>query len=255
MRSAKETVLAAGAEMFGNRDASAVDAWVSPTYVQHSAMAADGPEGLRQVIARLGDGFRYEPHRALGDGDLVALHGTYYGFGPDPMVAFDVFRVADGRLAEHWDALQPRSGSTVSGRTETDGPTEVTDLDRTEENRVLVTTFVEEVLRGGRTDALSEYISTARYDQHNPLIGDGVEGLAAGLAAFAEQGVDMVYETLHLVVAEGNFVLTVCEGRIGATPTAFYDLFRVEEGRIVEHWDVTPAIPDANLVPHDNGPF
>ncbi|MFD1367690.1 nuclear transport factor 2 family protein [Actinoplanes sichuanensis] len=251
--SAKETVLTAVGQLFGEKDPSAVDRWVSPTYRQHSALATDGPDGLRGLVAGLPDGFRYEQHRVLADGDLVALHGTYHGFGPAPLVAFDIFRVEDGRLAEHWDALSPVVTETVSGRSQTDGPVEVTDLGRTEANRALVTGFVETVLQGGKVDAITDFLSTETYHQHNVGIGDGLDGLGAALAALAEQGVTMVYTRLHRVVAEGNFVLTVSEGSFGPTPTAFYDLFRVADGKIVEHWDLTPEIKTD--LPHGNGLF
>ncbi|GAA0242183.1 nuclear transport factor 2 family protein [Cryptosporangium japonicum] len=250
---AKDIVLTAAGQLFGDRDATAVDRWVSPGYVQHSGLAPDGPEGIRGLVESLPAGFRYDLHRVLADGDLVALHGTYHGFGPDPLVAFDVFRVADGALAEHWDALTPVVPTTVSGRSQTDGPTEVTDLDRTEDNRALVTGFVENVLRGGKVELITDYLSTESYAQHNTGIGDGLDGLGAALAALAQQGVSMVYDTVHRVIADGNFVLTVSEGRFGPTPTAFYDLFRVDGGKIVEHWDVTPEIPAT--LPHGNGLF
>ncbi|WP_033338756.1 nuclear transport factor 2 family protein [Catenuloplanes japonicus] len=251
--SAKETVLSAAGQLFGDRDPSAVDRWAAPTYIQHSALAADGPAGLRALVESLPAGFRYDLHRVIADGDLVALHGTYHGFGPAPLVAFDVFRVADGRLAEHWDALSPVVETTVSGRSQTDGPTEVTDLDRTEANRELVAGFVETVLKGGKVDTLTDYLSTESYAQHNVGIGDNLDGLGAALTALAEQGVTMVYDTVHKVIAEGNFVLTVSEGSFGPTPTAFYDLFRVENGTIVEHWDLTPEI--RTDLPHGNGLF
>jgi predicted SnoaL-like aldol condensation-catalyzing enzyme len=250
---AKDIVLSAAGQLFGDKDPSAVDRWVAPTYVQHSALASDGPEGLRQLVQNLPAGFRYDLHRVIADGDLVALHGTYHGFGPDPLVAFDIFRVADGKLAEHWDALAPQVGKTVSGRSQTDGATEVTDLDATAANRALVVGFVETVLQGGKTDTITDYLSTEKYWQHNTGIGDGLDGLGAALSALAEQGVSMVYDAVHRVVAEGDFVLTVSEGRFGATPTAFYDLFRVEHGKIVEHWDVTPEIKGD--LPHGNGLF
>jgi predicted SnoaL-like aldol condensation-catalyzing enzyme len=258
---ARDTVVTAVSELFGAREPAAVDRWVAPGFVQHSARAADGPEGLRRLIAGLGADFRHDLHRVVADGDLVALHGTYHGSGLGgsgrrPLVGFDVFRVdGDGRLAEHWDALQPEAETTVSGRTETDGPAEVTDHDRTEANRALVTGLVEDVLRRGRAEAIPRYISTAQFDQHNPRIADGLDGLAAGLAAFTRQGIDVVYDTVHRVVAEGNLVLTVAEGRLGETPTAFYDLFRVAGGKVVEHWDATPALPPARAVPHANGLF
>lgn len=47
---------------------------------------------------------------------------------------------------------------------------------------------------------------------------------------------------IHKVIGQGNFVLTVSEGLIDGEPTAFYDLFRVENGKIAEHWDVIEAI-------------
>ena len=107
MSNAKSTVLKAAAELFGDKDPSAVDRWVAPGYTQHSSLAADGPEALRQLVAGLGDGFRYEGARVVADGDLVALHGTYHGFGPVPLIAFDIFRVdAEGKVVEHWDVLQ-----------------------------------------------------------------------------------------------------------------------------------------------------
>jgi predicted SnoaL-like aldol condensation-catalyzing enzyme len=250
---AKDVVLTAAGQLFGDRDPSAVDRWASATYVQHSSLAADGSAGLRSLVESLPAGFRYDLHRVIADGDLVALHGTYHGFGSAPLVAFDVFRVAGGRLAEHWDALTPVVDKTVSGRTQTDGPTEVTDRDRTEANRELVAGFVADVLQGGKVDVLTDYLSTEEYRQHNVAIGDNLDGLGAALGALADQGIHMVYDTVHRVIAEGNFVLTVSEGRFGSTPTAFYDLFRVEDGKIVEHWDITPEIP-AEL-PHGNGLF
>ncbi|WP_405539577.1 nuclear transport factor 2 family protein [Streptomyces sp. NBC_00075] len=254
MSTTKDIVLTAATEMFGDKDVTAVDRWVAPGYIQHNATVADGPQGLRALIASLGEDFRYEPHRVITDGDTVALHGTYYGFGPKPIAAFDIFRVENGKLIEHWDALQPKADTTLSGRTETDGPTQVTDLDRTEANRTLVTDFIQQVFLAGQGE-ITDYVSTAQYDQHNPHIADGLDGLGAGLAAFAAQGKNMAYATLHKAIAEGNFVLTVSEGTLGTAPTAFYDLFRVADGKIVEHWDITPAIPDADKIPHDNGLF
>lgn len=251
--SAKDTVLAATGQLFGEKDPTAVDRWVAPDYRQHSSLAPDGPAGLRALVEGLPDGFGYDLHRVIADGDLVALHGTYRGFGPEPLVAFDIFRVADGRLAEHWDALTPVVTTTVSGRSQTDGPTEVTDRDHTEANRALVLGFVEDVLRDGKLDMITDYLSTEHYAQHNVGIGDDLDGLSTALGALAAQGITMVYETVHRVVAEGNFVLTVSEGRFGPAPTAFYDLFRVEGGRIVEHWDITPEIPAS--LPHPNGLF
>ena len=250
---AKDVVLSAAGQLFGDKDPTAVDRWVAPTYVQHSALAPDGPAGLRSLVENLPAGFSYDLHRVIADGDLVALHGTYHGFGPDPLVAFDIFRVAGGKLVEHWDALTPVVEKSISGRSQTDGPTEVSDRSKTDANRSLVTGFVENVLRDGKLDALTDYLSAESYAQHNVAIGDNLDGLSEALTALAEQGITMVYHTVHKVIAEGNFVVTVSEGSFGSVPTAFYDLFRIDNGKIVEHWDITPEI--VTDLPHGNGLF
>lgn len=253
MTTPKDIALAIVDELFIGKDLTAVERWIHPTYIQHNPAVPDGPEGIRNLFASAPAESRFELHRVIADGDLVALHNSLHGLGPTPLVAFDIFRIEDGTLAEHWDGMQPVTETTVSGRTVTDGPTAVVDLDKTDANRALVTAFVQNVLVGGKAEAITDYISAGQYHQHNPKIADGLDGLAAALEAFGEQGITMTYNTIHKVVAEGNFVLTLSEGELAGAHTAFFDLFRVHDGKIVEHWDVTPEIPSE--MAHDNGMF
>jgi len=69
----------------------------------------------------------------------------------------------------------------------------------------------------------------------------------------AENNTSFNYSQRHHTVADGNFVLTISEGEIGGQPNAFHDLWRVEDGMLVEHWDVIQPIPES--MPHDNGMF
>jgi predicted SnoaL-like aldol condensation-catalyzing enzyme len=62
------------------------------------------------------------------------------------------------------------------------------------------------------------------------------------------------YNTIHKVIGEGNFVLTVSEGTWNGTSNAFYDLFRMENGKAVEHWDVIQPVPTTGLA-NNNGMF
>jgi predicted SnoaL-like aldol condensation-catalyzing enzyme len=141
---------------------------------------------------------------------------------------------------------------TASGRSQTDGATDVSDLDKTDANRRLVAEFADKVLVGADYSVLTEYISTETYLQHNPEAADGLDGFGAAAAKWAEQGKNLVYKTIHKVIAEGDLVLLQSEGEFGV-PVAYYDLFRVADGKIVEHWDVISPIP-AEL-PHANGVF
>jgi len=93
------------------------------------------------------------------------------------------------------------------------------------------------------------------YIQHNSNIADGVSGLGAGLQALAEAGIVMRIGSLRNLYGQGNFVLAISEGDISGQPTAFYDLFRVANGKIAEHWDViSPILPDSEAA-NSNGKF
>ena len=249
----KEIAVGILTEGIGNGNTAFIETHVAEDYIQHNPQVADGRAGVLAMIDFLHAqpaAPRITPVRVLQDGDLVAIHSEM-NFGAD-VVVFDLFRFEDGVAVEHWDGIQPKPETTVSGRTMTDGPTEITDRDRTEANRTLVVDFVTDVLMNGRFDRLPDYIGDT-YHQHNPQIADGIEGLMAFAAQMQENNISFSYAQIHNVVAEGNFVMTQSEGELGGTPTAFYDLFRVEDGQIVEHWDVLQEIP-AEMA-HDNGMF
>ncbi|MEM6785580.1 MAG: nuclear transport factor 2 family protein [Bacteroidota bacterium] len=230
--------------------------YINPeTYIQHNLGVADGLEGFGAVMQNAPEGgFKAHVIRAFEDGDFVFTHTEYDFFGPK--IGFDIFRFEDGLIVEHWDNLIEVQPPNPSGRTQIDGPTEVTDLDQTDANKAYVRAFVETVLMGGDTSDLTSFVNPAQYHQHNPAVADGLDGLGAALQYFAENGLVMEYDTLHTVLGEGNFVLTVSEGRFGAgAPTSFYDLFRLEGGLIVEHWDVIETIAPESTWKNDNGKF
>ena len=231
-------------------------AYINPNkYIQHNLDVADGLEGFGAVVAKAPPGgFKAEVIRACEDGDHVFTHTVYDFFGPK--IGFDVFRFEDGLIVEHWDNLIDVQPANPSGRTQTDGPTEIVDVDKTGANKTHVRAFVADVLRDGKADKLTEYLNADKYLQHNPASADGLDGLGAALTYFAENGLLLEYHKIHKVLGEGNFVLTMSEGKFGkGEHTAFYDLFRLEDGLIVEHWDVIATIPPESEWQNKNGKF
>lgn len=236
----------------GDPDAVSV---IHPThYVQHNPQTQTGREGLAALFARLAETSpRVNVVRAFSDGDFVFGH-TEYDFATR-RIGFEVFRFEGDSAVEHWDNIQPRQGPNESRHSMVDGPTEATDLDRTEANREQVRAFTERVRIAGEIGMLAAFVSATRYVEHDPDGMDGFDALAHRLDREAQGEDGPAYRRLHRVLAQGCFVLAVCEGERAGIHTAFYDLYRLEEGRIVEHWGTVEAIAPPEQWQHDNGKF
>ena len=223
-------------------------------YIQHNPQTHEGGEGLAALFKRLS---RSNPRvnivRAFEDGDYVFAH-TEYDFA-SRRIGFEVFRFENDLAVEHWDNIQPRQGPSPSGHSMVDGPAEATDLALTETNRALARSFVTEVLIRARPQELEHYIDAEHYTEHSPHIANGLPALQSALEASSDIGKTIHYERIHRVLAEGNFVLTASEGAHAGVHAAYYDLFRLAAGKIVEHWGTIEAIPPRSEWKNDNGKF
>lgn len=229
--------------------------YINPNkYIQHNLGVADGLQGFGEVMHHAPEGgFKANVVRAFEDGNYVFTHTEYDFFGPK--AGFDVFRFEDGKIVEHWDNLIPIQAKNPSGRTQFDGETKITDLDKTEANKKVVQDFLDDILYAHKNN-FTDYINPTKYMQHNPAIADGLEGFGAAMKYFADNGLVMEFQKTHKVLGEGNFVLTLSEGKFGKGElTAFYDLFRLENGKIVEHWDIIAPIPAKSEWKNENGKF
>lgn len=233
-------------------------AYINPNkYIQHNLAVGDGLAGFGEVMKHAPEGgFKANVIRAMEDGDYVITHTEYDFFGPK--AAFDVFRFEDGQIVEHWDNLGAVTPPNPSGRTQFDGTTEIKDREKTAANKAVVEALMNGIFLKGEMDKLTTYINPNQYLQHNSAVADGLDGLGAALKYFADNGMVMKYDKVHKVLGEGNFVLAMSEGQFGKAPgaqVAFYDLFRVEDGQIVEHWDVIEPIPAKAEWKNTNGKF
>ena len=246
-------------ETFASGDTEKAASLLAEGYIQHNLAYGTGRDAFVGSVAYLAAApvkTTVQNIRAFADGDNVFLQTVYNFAGAGEQVAFDIFRFdQEGKIAEHWDNLAAKAGPNPSGRTQIDGTKECRDLDKTEENREIVKNFLYDVMQGKHPEKTADYFDGDAYIQHNTGIADGLSGLGAALAALAEQGIQMIYTTTHQVLAQGNFVLAVSEGTFGGAPTSYYDLWRVENGKIAEHWDVMETIADKSTWQNQNGKF
>ncbi len=230
--------------------------YINPNkYIQHNLAVGDGLAGFGEVIKHAPPGgFKANVIRAFEDGDYVFTQTEYDFFGPK--IGFDVFRFEEGLIVEHWDNLIEIKPPNPSGRTQIDGATEITDKDKTEANKSIIKGFIDDVLLNHQNEKITTYINPTKYIQHNPAVADGLDGFGEAMKYFAENNLVMEYTKTHKILGEGNFVLAMSEGKFGkGEHTSFYDLFRLENGQIVEHWDVIETIlPEAERK-NSNGKF
>lgn len=223
-------------------DPASVEVVNQAKYIQHNPQTHEGGEGLAALFKRLSQTSpRVNIVRAFEDGDFVFAH-TEYDFSRRN-IGFEVFRFEGQQVVEHWDNIQARKGPNSAGHTMVDGITEASDTVFTEVNRVFVRSFVEKYLIGNELESFGQYVNLNALVDHGPELG------------IADKGKTMNYEKIHRVLAEGDFVLTVCEGDIEGVHTAFYDLFRVAEGKLVEHWDTIETVAPRDEWKNDNGKF
>lgn len=244
---------------FATGDTEKAASLLAEGYIQHNLAYGTGRDafvGSVQYLASAPVKTTVENIRAYEDGDKVFLQTVYNFAGAGEQVAFDIFRFNEnGLIAEHWDNLAAKADPNPSGRTQIDNYAEVKDLDKTEANREVVKNFLHDVMMGKAPEKTPGYFDNGRYIQHNTGIADGLDGLGAALEALGKQGIQMIYDTVHQVLAQGDMVLAVSEGTFGGAPTSYYDLWRVENGKIAEHWDVMETIADKDTWQNQNGKF
>jgi predicted SnoaL-like aldol condensation-catalyzing enzyme len=220
---------------------AAIDRHYAPDFIQHSPIFPAGRDGLKAMVKQAKEsGANYQLLQAIGDGAYAVLFARVTGLAEVPMLLFNFYRVADGKIAEHWEGIQPEPLRATDTPTLTDGLAEITDVDRTAQNRDLVRDMIEKVFVGRNPATLDDYVAMDKLVQHNPLRSGNSNGAVE-------------YAKLHRIVAEGNFVFTQSEGTVDGQPHAILQFFRVQDNKIIEHWDVATAIPDQP--PHDNGMF
>ena len=234
--------------MEGIRDGdarAAVTKYTGDRYTQHSTGVRDGVEGFVEFFEPF---IERNPVRDIRivrgweDGQYVFLQAYQnLGDGEAEWVTTDFFDTdANDRIIEHWDVIAAFTGPNESGHTQVDGATEITDLDRTDDNKAIVRAMIADCLMpGGLAVHIADFIAE-EYIQHNRDVPDGRDHFAV-LAQDPDRPLN--YDEIVLCVGQGNFVATLCRANWEGSPLAQVDIFRLEDGLIVEHWDNSEPVP------------
>jgi predicted SnoaL-like aldol condensation-catalyzing enzyme len=111
----KDFVVKAVTELFSNKDLTAIDRYWADSYLQRNPVLASTSAVLKEALKDMPADMTYEIGMVIAEGDLVAIHGRYTGWGPTPLIVVDIYRVENGKIAEHWDVGQNEVLETASG--------------------------------------------------------------------------------------------------------------------------------------------
>ena len=120
----------------------------------------------------------------------------------------------------------------------------------TENNKALVLRFLNEFMIAHRIEVLDELLGPT-YTQHNPVIADGKENLIAFFKEFWKKYPNPGYYLKRIIAGEDLVAIHYhWVPEPGVFERAIVDIFRIENDKLVEHWDVVQPIPDVSINPH-----
>jgi predicted SnoaL-like aldol condensation-catalyzing enzyme len=263
--STPEEKLAANAKIIMSFNDNPADeevcAGLAPCYYQHNLVVPDTKAGYMGALGgiyaakqagqmTLSSKIHRQFYDPAGEG-YTFFHAEYEFFGPK--MGFDVCRWEDGLVVEHWDNLQeiPQDGTDVFG-----GPKEPTDLDKTEENKELVRKYTFNVLCCGLVEQVPKYVAEDVIS-HVSGFPSGRLALEELIIGLNEKGLKY-YKSRHLLVGCGNFVMVGGQGKVdmaddGSPDAGIWDMYRVEGGKIVEHWMIVEPLMPPEKHAHKNG--
>jgi predicted SnoaL-like aldol condensation-catalyzing enzyme len=243
------------------------DRFLAENYIQHNVTARTGREAFKQIFASFVPRQDAIPDTIpelvtiIAEGDYVVLALVSHYPEPDgsgntyTSTHFDLFRIENGMVAEHWDSVQLRAGLNVP-TPEDGGPMPVVgtqglaqlamlfnDDPQLFANKRLAFDLWRHIPEGGREEMAELYLDPI-YIQHNPNAATGREGFKEYFSRRPDSTVDTYLEDpLVALVAEGDLVVQVLQEERPHPDTgetyyvAWFDMFRIAGNRVIEHWD------------------
>lgn len=235
----KQKVLSFYKQIVGQRKTELIPDFIVEDYKQHNPTVKQGREGVTEMINYLK---KLPPPpvdakspivRAIQEGDFVVTHLDVQ-FMEKRMAVIDLFKLKDGMLIEHWDAIQPLPDESEKVVTATNGTTNIDHHASVVSSKFIVEQFYKAIVDKQPAD---QFIDKA-YVEHDASAIASRKGLT-GYFANPERSAK-----IHRFITEGDFVVVQSQLNKMDKTFMFYEIFRVANGKIAEHWSVEQAIPD-----------
>ena len=231
------------------RNTDLASEYVSPKqYIEHNPRAADGVEGLREYIHQVKPDDFLKIVRAFQDGAYVFTHGEGLILGQN--IFFDLFRLEEGLIVEHWAFSAKAAPPNQSGHTQTDGPTAAKLSEDEDRNKAIVREYYETIHVAGHHSMIPQYFSGDHCIRHEPGVRDGVRAFEHDLERLVK---DRTIDEIKFVLGQGDFVFIAAKGSHKGEPCAYVDLYRVEDGKIAERWGFSDQVPPQKESKNNNG--
>ncbi|WP_184550239.1 nuclear transport factor 2 family protein [Mucilaginibacter sp. FT3.2] len=227
-------------QIVGQRKAELIPQFILEDYKQHNPTVAQGRAGITGMINYLKtlppppEGAKSPIIRAIQEGDMVVTHLDIQFMGKH-MVVIDLFKLKDGMLAEHWDAIQEIPDEAGLVVTATNGTAEIDGAASAKISKRLVNAFYTAIINRQAPVNLLK----VDYVEHGATVSNTGKGLAEYLLTDHDRDIK-----IHRVIAEGDFVVVQSQFKRGGKAFVFYEILRVESGKIAEHWSVEQVVPD-----------
>jgi predicted SnoaL-like aldol condensation-catalyzing enzyme len=243
----KEQATKGHSDLLVKKDFTAIDKYFANPYIQHNQALANGVESLREFKMANVPGAETTILRCFADKDMVFFQEKVQALMPQALDFWDLYRLEEGKIVEHWDTYQISSGAhPATGHTLFDGPTESSSPELTEVTRAFILKLVNNVFVCRKTEELGLYVSP-NVIQHAPGVEDGVESWMKHLKVSQWFTGDIQYDVVRRLVVEGNFAVSCSQGTVGNEPHHFWDMWRVENGKVAEHWNATKKTEKGRL--------
>jgi predicted SnoaL-like aldol condensation-catalyzing enzyme len=223
----KQKVLSFYKQIVGQRKTELIPEFIVEDYKQHNPTVKQGRAGITEMISYLKtlplppEGAKSPIIRAIQDGDFVVTHLDIQFMGKR-MAVIDLFKLKDGMLTEHWDAIQALPDESGKEFTSTNGTTDIDHSALAESSKHIVSLYYNAVIN----KTSSKQFIHPDYVEHDSVIAE-------------RQDVK-----LHRILAEGDFVVTQSQFSRSGKWFVLYEIFRVANNKIAEHWSVEQAVPD-----------